>query len=79
MMQKVLVLVLLLTAAPSHACDTQGSSTFCADGIMTQPVTIPRKPAAEGQGYDSAPPGSDQGIYVEGAVPVTDGADDGEL
>lgn len=76
-MIRILALLILAAsglAAPAHACSTQASSTFCADGWVTQPVQ------GRAQGQDPAgawpeetgpgpAPGSD-GIYVEGAVAV---------
>lgn len=81
-----LVLVLCCLADPARACSTTASSTFCADGWISQPTDRRGPPAEqaeagfpEGMGSDAGL-GSD-GIYVEGAVVIDDpeSEDDGQL
>lgn len=73
-MHRIMALLLLLAPQPTSACDPQAGSTFCADGMMTKPVTVPRRDAADADTATSADPG----VYVEGAVTI--GAEDaGEL
>lgn len=70
-MHRIMALLFMLVPQPTLACDPQAGSTFCADGMMTQPVTIAREDA-------DPDAGADPGIYVEGAVSLDD-ADTGEL
>jgi hypothetical protein len=79
-----LVLAVFCLAGPARACSTTASSTFCADGWISQP-TDRRGPPDEqpGSGLQDGTdlgPGPD-GLYVEGAVVVDDPAsgNDGEL
>src|SRR5690606_25062857 len=81
-----LLLAILCLSEPARACSTTASSTFCADGWVSQPVQRRGQPDEQagsgfqdGMGSDPGP-GSD-GIYVEGAVAVGDPAseDDGKL
>ena len=75
----ILILAVFGLAAPARACSTQASSTFCADGWVTQPVerrAQGQDPAADQAGAWSdddagtGPPFGDEGVYVEGAVAV---------
>lgn len=64
-MHLITALLLLLLPQTTFACDPQAGSTFCADSVMAQPVTVLRQDAAPATSVDP-------GIYVEGAVPVGD-------
>ncbi len=72
-----LILAILGSAAPARACTTQASSTFCADGWVTQP-TSSRDAAGQDPGGladaapETAPAFGEDGIYVEGAVSIDD-------
>ena len=81
-----LVPTVLCLAGPALACSTTASSTFCADGWVSQPTE--RRGPPEGQaetgfqdGMGSDPVLGSDGLYVEGAVVVDDpaSADDGQL
>lgn len=70
-MFRIVVLLFVLIAQPAFACDPKAGSTFCAEGVMTQPVAIQR-------GDDDDAHTDDNGIYVEGAVTI-DTDDDAQL
>lgn len=70
----MLILAVMGLAGPALACSTKASSTFCADGWVSQPTG-----ADEGQdtgeewldeGGGTDPSFGGEGIYVEGAVAV---------